>query len=106
MVRSASCFGVVKVGYRKIVLLHGHVTSEVYQDAISVVLPFVKRHGMLAAGRGDLPHVKIDAGAQVDEGYSHPHTKARDFIGPQLSGEQLVDWGHRSGESNANHIER
>ena len=27
MVSSASCFGVVKVGYRKHVLLHGHVTS-------------------------------------------------------------------------------
>ena len=49
MVSSASYFVVVKVGYRKLVLLHGHVTSEVYQDVISVVLPFVKRHGMLAA---------------------------------------------------------
>ena len=52
----------VKVGYRKHVLLHGHVTSEVYQEAIYVVLSIVKRHAMLAAVRGDLPHVKIDAG--------------------------------------------
>ena len=106
MVSSASYFVVVKVGYRKLVLLHGHVTSEVYQDVISVVLPFVKRYSMLAAVRGDLPHLKIDAGVPVDEGYSHPHTKARDLIGPQPGGEHLVDWGHRSGESNANHIER
>ena len=83
MVRSASCFGVVKIGYRKLVLLHGHVTSEVYQEALSVVLPFVKRYSMLAAVRGDLPHLKIDAGVPVDEEYSHPHTKAMDLIGPQ-----------------------
>ena len=48
---------------------------------------------MLAAGRGD-PHTsKSMRGVPVDEGYSHPHPKARDFIGPQLRGEQLVDWG-------------
>ena len=95
MVRSASCFGVVKVGYRKLVLLLDLVTSEVYQEALSVVLPIVKRHGMLAAERGDLPHVKNDAGVPVDEGCSHPHTKAMNLIGPQPSGEHVVDCGEK-----------
>ena len=61
---------------------------------------------MLAAVRGDLPHLKIDAGVPVDEEYSHPHTKAMDLIGPQPCGEHVVDCGDRSGESNANRIER
>ena len=61
---------------------------------------------MLAAGRGDLPHVKIDAGVPINEGYSHSHTKSRDLIGPQPCGEHVVDCGDRSGESNANRIER
>ena len=82
---------VVKVGYRKLVLLHGHVTSEVYQDAISVVLLFVKRHGMLAAGRGDMSHIKIDTGVRVEDGCACADTVAGEFSGPQPGGEYVVD---------------